>query len=148
MAYISDCIDGIATQLHAVSSFPVYVDFRKQKATFPCWYIDANEIDHEQKLNTRYWREGEYTISLFLSDEGDIIDNRALHDWAEKLFWALEYISVNGDTVHGTGMKYEFVDDVLKFKVSYNYFIHRIEHRDTMQSLDINEGVKHEEKRG
>lgn len=148
MAYTSDFINGIATQLHAISDFPIYVDFRKQNAKFPCWYIDTDEIEHEQKLNTRYLREGDYTISLFLSDEGDITDSRALHDWAEKLFWALEYISINGDKVRGTDMKYEFVDDVLVFKVSYKHFIHRIEHRDMMQSLDINEGVKNGEKRG
>lgn len=148
MAYTSDFIGGIAKQLHGITDFPIYVDFRKQNAKFPCWYISADEIDHEQKLNNRYLREGSYTISLFLSENGEIEDTRMLHDYAEQLFWALEYIDVNGDKVRGTGMKYDFADDVLVFRVDYNHFIKRVEHRDMMQSLDINEGVKNGEERG
>lgn len=77
-----------------------------------------------------------------MSENGEITNTRALHDWAEKLFWALEYIDVNGSKVRGTGMKYEFVDDVLEFTAHYNHFVERVVHRDPMQALDLNEGVK------
>lgn len=130
--------------MHKISDFPIYVDFKKQKAKFPCWYVECEDIDHEQKLNTRYFREGKYTVSFFMSENGEITNSRALHDWAEKLFWALEYIDVNGSKIRGTDMKYEIVDDVLEFTVHYNHFIERIVHRDLMQSLDLNEGVKND----
>ena len=77
-----------------------------------------------------------------MSENGDITNSRALHDLAEKLFWALEYIDVNGSEIRGANMKCEIVDDVLEFNVNYSHFIERIVHRDPMQSLDINEGVK------
>ena len=80
-------------------------------------------MDHEQKLNTRYFRDGKFTVYLFMSENGEITNSRALHDLAEKLFWALEYIDVNGSKIRGTDMKYEFVDDVLEFTVNYNHFI-------------------------
>lgn len=130
--------------MHKISDFPIYVDFKKQKAKFPCWYVECEDIDHEPKLNTRYFREGKYTVSLFMSENGEIDNNREVHDWAEKLFLALEYITVDGSKVRGTDMSYEFVDDVLIFKVHYNHFIERVTLRDPMQSLDLNEGVKND----
>lgn len=77
-----------------------------------------------------------------MSENGDITNTRDLHDWAEKLFWTLEYIDVNGSKIRGTNMKYEIVDDVLEFTVHYNHFIEYVVHRDLMQALDLNEGVK------
>ena len=79
-----------------------------------------------------------------MSENGEIANSRALHDWAEKLFWALEYIDVNGFKIRGTDMKYEIVDDVLEFTVNYNHFIERIVNREPMQALDLNEGVKND----
>ena len=79
-----------------------------------------------------------------MSENGEITNSRALHDLAEKLFWALEYIELNGSKIRGTNMKYEIVDDVLEFTVNYNHFIEHIVHRDPMQSLDLNEGVKND----
>lgn len=77
-----------------------------------------------------------------MSENGEITNSRSLHDLVEKLFWALEYIDVNGSNIRGTNMKYEIVDDVLEFTVHYNHFIEHVVHRELMQALDLNEGVK------
>lgn len=142
MTYTSDILDGIASKLYACSDYPVYINKIKQNAKFPCWYLEADSIDHEQRLQNRYYRTGMYTITLFLSENGEVYDIKALHNWAECLMWALEYINVDDSQLRASDMSYDITDDVLVFKVHYNYFVERVEHRDKMQSLEVNEGVK------
>lgn len=141
MAYTGEIINGIATAVHKATGYPVYINFKKQKATFPCFYINHDDSEQEQKLDNRYYREGTYTVSFFMSELGEIQDVRKLHEIAEILYWALEYISVEGGKLRGTEMSDKISDDVLKFKVHYDFFIKKVQNRTPMEHLDVSEGV-------
>ena len=126
-----------------IQEFTVLNLFKKQNAKFPCFYVENQDVEQEAKLGARYYRTSDFTISFFLSELGEIDDIRAIQNVAEKLYWALEFVTLkDGSLIRGTNMKHEIVDDVLVFKVSYNYFILKKSERHPMQTLDLNEEVK------
>lgn len=143
MTYNNEVIKGIATALYKATGYPVYIDNQSQNMMFPCFFLTLNVGTHEQQLDTRYYREGTYYIHYFQSEDGEIRDHDDLRLIAEKLYWALEYIEIDGAVLRGTDMREQVVDDVLLFSVHYNYFLRRVTENNPMQKLEQHEGVKH-----
>lgn len=143
MMYSNAIIEGIATKLYQATGYPVYIDNQQQNMIFPCFFLTLNVGEQEQKLGSRYYREGTYYIHCFQSEDGKVRDYNELRDAAERLYWALEYINVGDAIIRGTDMQEQIIDDVLLFSVHYNYFLHRVAENNPMQSLEQHEGVKH-----
>ncbi len=62
---------------------------------------------------------------------------------AETMMDALRFITLlNGDKLHGTGIRYEVQDDVLHFFVSYNHTRMVTETVDNMETLTVETGTK------
>lgn len=57
-------------------------------------------------------------------------------------FSCLEYITVTGDLVRGTKMKYEVVDGVLNFFVNYDLFVYKVADSIPMEDLSQDVTVK------
>ena len=54
----------------------------------------------------------------------------------------LEYITVTGDLVRGTKMKYEIIDGVLNFFVNYDLFVYKVVTPDVMEEISENVTMK------
>lgn len=90
-------------------------------------------------IGQRYFREHPFDVQFFPTKSGDNVE---LQEVASELFLALEYITLlNGDLVHGTSMNYENVDGVLHFKVNYNMFLRKVEPKDNMEDISIDENT-------
>jgi len=70
-------------------------------------------------------------------------ENADMYAMADRLTAALQQISVVGRVVHGTGMRFQVVDDVLHFFVTYSFHVWapRLD-APAMQTLNVWEGVK------
>lgn len=143
---VKSITEGIAAALSQQTSYAVYTDYHKQHAHFPCFYVELIDASQEQELGNRYWREYAFDILLFLDNNGEIKDRRALTAMADTLFMALEYITVDGgQNLRGTEMSYRITDNVLHFFVSYNMHVLKgVEKEPAMQTLHTEGRVKNE----
>lgn len=103
----------------------------KQGMQEPCFFVKLLEGEQVQELGQRYRRVHSFDIQYFGTG------NRSLHDVAEKLYDAMEYVSIGDQVFRGTGMRHEIVDGVLHFFVDYNFLVRRpAEEFPKMQTLE------------
>lgn len=140
---VTGIVEGIAAAVHQRTGFPVYVDFRKQKAKFPCFYIHLLEASQEEEVTKRYWRIYDFDIQFFQDENGEVNDMQGLRDLADALFNALEYIQLNGALLRGTDMSHRVTDKVLHFFVTYEVCIRKVADIPKMENLELAEGVTH-----
>ena len=147
MAETKDLIESIASALYRAFDLPVYVDFQRQNAEFPCFFIDRLTHGETQELDRRYWRTNNFDILYFASRDGVDVDTLALGDIADLMTRVLEYVDVGGSLVRGERMEWRETDGVLHFFISYDFHIMRPRERvEDMQTLDakgrVNDGNK------
>ena len=137
-------VEGISRALFRATKYPCYVDFKKHKAQFPCFYIELIATSQELEYTNRYWREHDFAISLFMNEFGELKDSRALQNIADTLFISLEYIDLGDNRkIRGTDMNYRITDNILHFFVSYDLFITKeLEKIPTMQTLTATGRIK------
>lgn len=93
----------------------------KQGLKEPCFFISCINPSFTLFRDNRYRRKNGFCIQYFPEDEGR--EKEECNDIAERLLLILRYITVNGDPVMGTGMRYECVDGILNFFVNYDCFV-------------------------
>jgi hypothetical protein len=139
---VNDLIDGISVKLNQVfgDGKKIYSELVKQGLEEPCFYVVVLNPSETQVIGNRYFRQHQFDIHYFPQGQGS---NKEINEMASDLFESLEYITLlNGDVIHGTGMKYEVVDGVLHFFVNYNLYIKRVEVPiDNMETLTVNNEV-------
>ena len=121
---INKIIDGICIAIHSEFSddYEIYTETVEQGLTAPCFSVACVNPASEQFLNKRYFKTNQFGIHYFPSTA----DKKAeCNSVLERLMDALELISVDGNTVRGTVMHSEFVDDVLHFFVNYDMFVYK-----------------------
>ena len=146
MTHINRIIEGLGAKLHALTGYPVYVDFKKNNVQFPCFRLKLLEQSSEHVLGGRYMQEHRFDIWYILNDADEVTDSRKeIHEMAEALFMALEYIILeDGTQVRGEEMSYRVTDGILHFFVAYNVFVLKERPRaEKMQTLNAKGGVKH-----
>ena len=96
-------------------------------------------------MGVRYYKGNLFCIHYFpCSDE----PKAEINCVRERLFGALEYITVNDDLVRGSNMTAEADDEqnVLNFMVNYNFFVRKqLDESEPMENLEIRFDGKHEE---
>lgn len=146
MTHINRIIEGLGAKLHALTGYPVYVDFKKNHVQFPCFRLKLLDQSSEHVLGGRYMQEHRFDIWYILNDADEVTDSRKeIHEMAEALFMALEYIILeDGTQVRGEEMSYRVTDGILHFFVAYNVFVLKERpHVEKMQTLNAKGGVKH-----
>jgi len=146
MTQINRIIEGLATRLHALTDYPVYVDMKKNHVRFPCFRIKPLDQTSEHVVGNRYVQEHRFDIWFILNDADEVTDSRKeIHEMAEALFMALEYITLeDGTQVRGEEMSYRVTDGILHFFVAYNVFVLKERpHAEKMKTLNTKGGVKH-----
>ena len=139
---INEIIDGISLAINADFGDPydIYTESIKQGLNVPCFSILCLNPTLEQVLGKRYFRTNQFCIHYFPSSKEVRSECNSV---AERLFGALEYITVGGDTIRGTEMHCELVDDVLSFFVNYDMYVYKdVVTEEPMETFEYNTDVK------
>lgn len=124
MVTINNVIDGVILKLS--QSFPsatIYEEEIKQGLVEPCFFVKLFPVAQDKEFGRRYKRYHYFDVHYFPLSKED--SNVEMHDVAEKLYDALEWISIGGGRDQGTKMNHEIIDGVLHFFVSYNFHLMR-----------------------
>ena len=134
---INNIINGIAGVLHRTfgDSHAIYKESVKQGLQEPCFIITALEQTNEDANNGYYLRNYPFNITFIPESETD--SKSEMYRTAESLFLILDYINVLDNLRRGIKMRYEIVDDVLHFCVTYTMYVKEIKDAEpTMETLD------------
>ena len=144
---INSIIDGISIALDSefneegTQQYTIRANELKQGLKEPCFFISCINPAFRLFFDKRYFRENEFCIQYFPQSR-----NRAKEECnavAERLFLALEYITVDGDLTMGTKMYSEFADGILNFFVNYDSFVYIKKSDDSlMETLTVDVAAK------
>lgn len=136
---INSIIAAISVALNAEFGYENHMEEIKQDLVEPCFFIQCVNPTTELFLGKRYFRQNSFCIQYFPKGEDK---QRECNEVAEKMIWCLEYITVDGQKMRGTKMKYNVVDDVLNFFLNYDCFVYRVETDEAMETLESTTNVK------
>lgn len=132
---INVIIESISISLNAEfgDGYTNYTETVEQDLNEPCFLISCINPANRIFLGNRYVRENLFCIQYFPADRSRAKEE--CNDIAERLFSCLEYITLDGNPVRGTGMRCETVDDVLNFFVNYDLFVYKMTEPDAMAAM-------------
>ena len=143
---LNKIITGISQALDAEfnsenEEYIIHTENVEQGLEEPCFFIFSLNPSSKQLVGNRYERKYPFDIHFFPSTElvdGVSTINNQINEVTERLFTALEYITVDNSLVRGTSMNVEIVDNVLHFFINFNMIVKKeTEPIDTMGSLTI-----------
>ena len=143
---LNKIITGISQALDAEfntedEGYTIYTEDVEQGLDEPCFFIFSLKPSSKQLAGNRYERKYPFDIHYFPKDEDNI--NNEINEVTERLFTALEYISIDSGLIRGTNMNAEIVDNVLHFFINFNMIIRKeIEKDPYMEELELMEEVK------
>lgn len=136
---INELIQAISVALYAEFGYENHMEEIKQDLVEPCFFIQCLNPTTElflgiRESRQRYFRQNQFCIQYFpASKEAYEAECNAV---AERMFWSLEYITVDDHPVRGTKMNYRVEDGVLNFFLNYDGFVYRAGETDTMEVLE------------
>ena len=132
MITVKNVLSGVSSALSVeFKGFEIYLDEVPQGLEPPCFTISCSP-SLRQVIGKRFRRDFDICVHFFsVSDEkyGECADVE------ERLFSALQYISVDGDLIRGEDMSRKFSDGVLSFNVRFGTFVIDPEKAETMGEL-------------
>lgn len=139
---INKIIDGICIAINTEfgDEFEIYTESVEQGFDEPCFSILCLKPAIDQFLGKRYFRTSQFCIHYFPHTNEPKAE---CYSVKERLFNALELITVDGDLIRGTEIHSEIKDDVLSFFVNYNFFVDKVtEAHEAMMEVDFKTDVK------
>lgn len=131
-------INGISNQLFNVfgADYKIYADNKVQQGLKnPCFFISVLNPSHKNYINGRFFRSYPFMVQYFPKDEND---NFELYSVGEKLIEGLEYITLeNEDLLKGINLKYEIVDNIVNFQITFNLFMQKQIEKNNMDNIQI-----------
>nr|DAF76096.1 MAG TPA: tail completion protein [Caudoviricetes sp.] len=143
---LNKIITGISQALDAEfnsenEEYIIHTENVEQGLEEPCFFIFSLNPSSKQLVGNRYERKYPFDIHFFPNTElvdGVSTINNQINEVTERLFTALEYITVDNSLVRGTSINAEIVDNVLHFFINFNMIVKKeTEPIDTMGSLTI-----------
>ncbi|WP_394876203.1 phage tail terminator family protein, partial [Clostridium neonatale] len=143
---LNKIITGISQALDAEfnsenEEYIIHTENVEQGLDEPCFFIFSLKPSSKQLVGNRYERKYPFDIHFFPDTElvdGISTINNQINEVIERLFTALEYITVDNSLVRGASINAEKVDDVLHFFINFNMIVKKeTEPIDTMGSLTI-----------
>lgn len=111
------------------SDYPIYKELVKQNLAQPCFFVECVIPKRTQHLNNRYYRQHSICIYYFPSSPDNRFESNSV---LEKLYLALDFISIDANLVQGKNFRCEFVDpknirsefshSIMKFYVDFDFF--------------------------
>lgn len=106
--------------------------------------IVPGTFKQEQKLDNRYRREQTYQICYTPQSEDAAVQE--CNEMSASLWLGLEYVPMAGHLVRGEEMKREIVDGVMRFSVTYKWFVRKLKPEEPkMEVLFIDPQIKDSE---
>ena len=137
---INAIIEGISNNLYEEFGYENHMEEIKQDLKEPCFFISSLSPKVERYPGKRYKRGNSFVIQYFPESKGNA--NAECNEVAERMNWCLETIPIQGESIRGTQMYYDIIDGVLQFFVNYDCFVHRVESKVRMGSLQSMANVK------
>ncbi|MDE7298556.1 MAG: hypothetical protein K2N94_06965 [Lachnospiraceae bacterium] len=139
---INSIIAGISIALNKEfgDSCKNYTEEVKQGLEEPCFFISCIHPTHRLLRGRRYLRENMFCIQYFPADEGRAKEE--CNAAADRMVSCLEWITVDGALVRGTGMSAEVEDGILNFFVNYDLLVCRAEDADPMEEISESVSAK------
>lgn len=119
---LNDITVGISQALYEEfgEDYAVYDNNVEQDLKEPCFLILPINPARELVVGNRYEGKNPYDIHYFPKKHND---RSELNDVLDRLYSALEYITVSDSKFRGTSMNGKIVDGMLHFFVDYNMFL-------------------------
>ena len=141
---VNNIIDGICTAINNEfgDEYEIYTELVEQGLKQPCFTVACISSSMSQRLGRRYKRSNLFCIYYFPSDGTE--KRLPSQDVKERLYNALEYITVDNDLTHGTKMEGTIVDNVLSFMVNYDMEVLKVydDNDNNMELIDITINTK------
>lgn len=142
---LNKIITGISQALDAEfnsenEEYTIYTEDVEQGLEEPCFFVFSLKPSSKQLAGNRYERKYPFDIHYFPKSEDS---NNEINEVTERLFTALEYISIDSGLIRGTSMNAEIVDNVLHFFINFNMIVKKEIPKDPyMEELELMEEVK------
>ncbi|MDO4327003.1 MAG: hypothetical protein Q4E24_13385 [bacterium] len=137
---ITGILDAVTRRLSEIfdDKYAIYTDEVKQGLEEPCFFVMFLEPSEKPMIGQRYFLQNGMVIQ-FIPDESEQV-SKDVYEVAEVLMDGMEYITLSdGDLLRGTGRRWQVVDGVLHFFVSYNLFVRRKEgQQEPMEEIEVN----------
>lgn len=143
---INKIITGISKELDAEfnsenEEYTIYTEDVEQGLENPCFFIFSLKPSNRQLAGNRYERKYPFDVHYFPKSEDNC--NNEINEVTERLFTALEYITLDSGLIRGTNMNAEIVDNVLHFFINFNMIVKKEIPKDPyMEELEMMEEVK------
>ena len=138
---VQNLIDAIAEALFQEfkSGYEIYTEKVEQGLTEPCFLIRCVNPTKNVYLGAVYKRTNLFVIQYFPSTSEAYEECAAV---LERMFECLEYVTLDGKSIHGIEMNGEVTDGILNFKVNYDGFVLKNQDEINMENLEILTEVK------
>jgi hypothetical protein len=134
---LNDIVSGISKELNEAfgDDIEIYTEQVKQGLKEPCFLISCVDHSSTQVVGNRYLRRNLFSIQYFPKSPTNA--KAECLDVLDDLFLALEYITVDGKLVKGTGVNGQIIDGVLVVTISYSMFVRKVEpDEEPMETLE------------
>ncbi len=139
MAMMAEILDGVAEAVRTVEKCSVLINDVGPNLTYPLWRIKIlDDAEIERLVQGRFQYSMDLDIWYILNERGEIKDLQGeIIDVAERLVFALEFISAGGRKFMGSEMHYRVTDGVLHFFVTYKWQTVQTAEEPKMESLKV-----------
>jgi hypothetical protein len=138
-------IDGICNALYETfgDNYKIYTENVIQDLKEPCFFVLLVNPDNTLYLWQRHYRTNPFAVHYFPQYRNN--PNAEFQDVLEKLYIALEYISLPDGLQRGTEINVGFSDGVMLFFVNYDFFVDTVTDEDLMETqtttINVNGGA-------
>ena len=118
---VRDVISAVSNALYKEfgDEYKIYVDSIEQNLSRPSFFIKPLRASVNEKLMGRSFVSIPFLILYFPTTPGQYLE---CCDVADRLSMCLKYPEYNNVLYRGTLAKFDIVDDVLNFRIQYNFF--------------------------
>ena len=132
---INEIVSGISEKLAEAfgEDYEFYTEQVKQGEQLPCFHISCVSPMNRLFMGNTYQRDNLFSVRYMPQNTPDW--KTECYTVQGRLFIALEYITVAGVLVRGTGMSGQIVDGALVMTLNYNVFVRTVPEFNPMETL-------------
>lgn len=141
---VNKLTDGIARAVSAAfgDKYEIHTEDVVQNLTPPCFLVETVQPEYGHYFWKRYREKVSFCIHYFPQGPDAAQECNTVFD---RLTDCLEYITVEGRLIRGTGMKAEFPDgETMHFLVDYEVFLQSVDKKDMMGDYSLEMEVRGE----
>lgn len=119
---LNEIKNGLSAKLHEVfgDAYTLYTEGVEQDFLKPSFFLLFLKPRQKQVVGKRYFKVHPLDIRYYPSTSNK---NEEMNTVADRLYDALEYISIGEDLLRGSNISHEIIDGVLHVYVEYNLFV-------------------------